>query len=394
VLTVQTVLRPVKSRLVALLAAVVVLLLASASLATHVASEASLTPTPKVWDVSRIQGHVMETMQTWCAENLEGDWKTTCSYEFWETFAPLYGAVQSFNAVLKERELRPDFLPECHHAMHAVGQTAFKQIGMHATLQLGNDLCQGGYVHGALQEWTLSGTGSDGVATVCDAAKHGANVYSMCAHGLGHAVALRFPTSLTGALKVCSEVVPSEIIGGCATGVIMEFSGSDHVTVGIQTSIAAPPKENVTALDRRTGCNAIPQAAPREECWRWQHMLFPRDQVSDPTKYAALCKGATVEADNRACMLTWVEQATWTINVFSPRDPGVEKKIEPVFEGCGKLSLDASLVESCRARLIDNIWRDEPLTSSAPNFCPLVKKEWQMACEKGFEQGKLSRQSA
>jgi hypothetical protein len=394
VLTVQTVLRRVSPRLTALLAAVVVLLTASFSLVSHAASSSTSSPTPKVWDVSRLQGHVLETMHTWCEENIEGDWKDTCAYEFWSTFAPLYGPVASFDMIVKERELRPDFLPECHHVMHALGQTAVKQVGAYAALQIGNDLCQGGYIHGALQEWTLTGAGSDGVSTVCDAAKHDKASYSMCAHGLGHAVALRFPSSLTGSLKVCSELPDMEIIGGCATGAIMEFSGSDHVTIGIQASLATAPKDNVTQEDRRSACNAIPQAQPRGDCWHWQHMLFPRDEVADPVKFASLCEGATDPADNRICILTWVEQATWTINVFSPREPGVEKKIEPVYEDCARLSSDSSIVEDCRARLIDNIWRDEPLTSSAPNFCPLVRKEWQKACEKGFEQGKNTRRSA
>jgi hypothetical protein len=394
VLTVQTVLRHANSRLIALLAAVVVLISASTAIATYAVSTDSTSPTPKVWDATRLQGHVPETMQSWCAENIEGDWKSICAYKFWSTFAPLYGPIASFKMIMEERELRPDFLPDCHHVMHAIGQAAVRQIGSYAALQIGNDVCQGGYVHGVLQEWTLTGSGTEGVTTVCDAAKHDTKVFAMCAHGLGHAVALRYPSSLTETLRVCSELPDTSIIGGCASGAVMEFSGMDHVTVDIQAALPTAPKNNVTAEDRRSACNTITQAIPRGDCWHWQHMLFPRDQLSDPVKYADLCRGATDPYDNRVCVLTWVEHATWTINVFSPRDAGVEKKIEPVFENCGKLSPDASIVEDCRARLIENIWRDEPLSSSAPNFCPLVRKEWQKACEKGFEEGKNTRLSA
>ncbi len=394
VLTVQIVLRHVKSRLIALSAALLMLLSASVAVATNVTTTTPTAPTPKVWDVSLLQGNVLETMHTWCSESIEGDWKKTCSYEFWSTFAPLYGPIASFNMIMKERELSPAFLPECHHVMHALGQAAVKQVGVYAAIQLGNQACQGGYIHGALQEWTLTGSGVEGAATVCDAAKREAEVFAMCAHGLGHSIALRYPSSLTESLKVCSELLSTDVADGCVQGAVMEFSGNDHVTGAIQAALATAPKDNVTEEDRRSACNSISKPGPRGSCWKWMHMLFPKDKLADPVNYKDLCVRASDPADMRICLMTWIEQATWTINVFSPREPGVEKKIEPVFEGCAKLSSDVSIVEDCRARLIDNIWRDEPLTASTPNFCPLVRKEWQQACEKGFEQGLNTRRSA
>ena len=393
-LTVQTVLRPVKSRLIALLAAVLVLLSASVAIAANVTSTTPTAPTPKVWDVSRLQGHVLETMHSWCSENIEGEWKNTCSYKFWTTFAPLYEPVALFKLIVKERELRPDFIPECHHVMHALGQAAVKQIGAYVALQIGDQVCQGGYIHGVIQEWTLTGSGVEGAATVCDAVKREAESFAMCTHGLGHSIALRYPLSLTEALKVCSDLLTVEVADGCVQGVVMEYSGADHVTGALQAALAIAPKDSVTEEDRRSACNSITKPSPRGACWQWMHMLFPREQLADPVNYKTLCAGATDPADMRFCLMTWIEQATWTINVFSPREPGVEKKIEPVFEGCAKLSSDVSIVEDCRARLIDNIWRDEPLTASTPNFCPLVRKEWQKACEKGFEQGLKTRLAA
>lgn len=353
--------------------------------------------TPKKWDVSSIEGHMLETQLTWCKQNFKGDYKTECTYKFWKQFAPLFGPLASFRAVVKERATRPDFIPECHHAMHAIGQAAFREYGSFAALRLSDSSCQGGYVHGIIQEWTLAFTGEEQVATVCEPTKgiNGDNrTYSMCGHGLGHAVALRFPTSYTEALRVCEKDASPELRSACATGVVMEFAGGDHVTLGLQAELASAPKNNLKPSDVASGCNVLKDAESRNGCWGWHHMLVPDAEKKNPSTYAKNCEAASsVPADYAICVSRWAEYATYHLGISSVRDPEIGSKITVGFEGCASLTEDASIVEACQIRLVDNIWRDEPLTSKVPSFCQSVSSKFRDVCLKG-EAGSMETRKA
>lgn len=364
----------------------------------------------KTWDVQALEGKLLDTSYAWCESQVgpttsqtappqdptqfPTDWKTTCTYRFWTTFAPLFGPVASYRAVLKERENYPNYIQECHHAMHAIGQAAFSALGSYAALRLGDDSCQGGYVHGILQQWTLSGRGEDGVQTVCLPTTPGSKAYAMCGHGLGHAVALRYPTSLTQALKVCEQAAPKDLIGACADGAVMEYSGKDHVTVGIQAVSASRPKDYVTEKDRYNACEVLTDDAGRRSCWEWVHMLIDDSKKDDPTTYAKLCEGATRKGDRDACLVRWVEKATYSVGIVSPRDPQVASKTLPVFEGCEKLSKDRAVVLACQTQLVSNIWRDEPLSSPATSFCPALPERFREGCVLGDARAAEVRQSA
>lgn len=364
-----------------------------------VASAPSPAPQPKaaVWDVSAIEGHMLATQLTWCKANIKGDYKTECTYKFWKQFAPLFGPVESFRAVTRERAAHPDFIPECHHAMHAIGQAAFTEYGSFAALRLSDSTCQGGYVHGVIQEWTLAYTGEEQVATVCEPTKGidgNDRTYSMCGHGLGHAVALRYPSSMTEAILVCERDASEALRSACVTGAVMEFAGGDHVTLGLQAELASSPKDHVKPSDYISGCNALKLPDTRHACWSWQHMLVPDVEKENPSTYAKSCAGATDPSDFSVCVSRWAEYATYHIGITSLRDPDIARKATKGFEGCAALSSDQEIVTNCQARLVENLWRDEPLASSQKSFCPDMPERFRPACLAGEKQAETTRLAA
>jgi hypothetical protein len=301
----------------------------------------------------------------------------------------------SYNLVLQARLDDPEFSPECHHSMHAVGQYAFKELGSYTALKLGSELCQGGFLHGVVQQWTTTGSGIEDIATVCDPMKDNlAHARPICGHGTGHAMALRLPESMTVALETCERIMPNDLKSPCAAGAVMEFSGRDHVTDGVQKQTGNSPSSHVTPEDRLGACEVLKSADVRNTCWQWLHYMWDEKVTPDPTEYEFFCKKASHQADHDTCMATWAEWAAFHAGINTVRDPEIAEKTSVQFEGCEKLSSRQTDVRNCQILIVALIWQDEPLSSSTGSFCPAMAKKFQETCVLGFKDGERRRLAA
>lgn len=339
--------------------------------------------------------HLSDQMLAWCGDKGPNKDHVSCAYRFWTWAAPQLGAIKSYDLVLQARIDDKQFSAECHHSMHAIGQYAFKELGSYTALKVGSELCQGGYQHGVVQQWTASGTGIEEIPTLCDPVVDTAShARAICGHGLGHALALRMPESMTLALQTCERIMADDLKSPCVAGAVMEFSGRDHVTDGVQKLTGNVPSSYVTADDRVDACEVLTTAIVRNVCWKWLHYMWDEDVSSDPSTYENFCRKASHQADHDTCMSTWAEWAAFHLGINTVSDPKIAEKTSVGFVGCEKLSSRENDVRVCQSLIVALIWQDEPLSSETKSFCKDVAVKFQETCKLGFEDGERRRTAA
>lgn len=339
--------------------------------------------------------NLSEQMLAWCNDKTPVKDHVSCAYRFWTWATPQLGSVKAYNTALQARIEDKKFSAECHHSMHAIGQYAFQELGSYTALKIGSELCQGGYQHGVVQQWTASGTGIDEIPTLCDPVVDTVSrARAVCGHGLGHAMALRMPESMTQALKTCETIMANDLKSPCVAGAVMEFSGRDNVTDGIRELIGVAPTSYVTDDDRVGACEVLTKAVVRNVCWKWLHYMWDVDVSSDPSNYENLCRKASHQADHDTCMSTWAEWAAFHLDINTVRDPKIAEKTSVGFAGCEKLSSRETDVRKCQILIVALIWQDEPLSSETKSFCPAMAVKFQETCTLGFEDGERRRLAA
>jgi len=127
-------------------------------------------------------------------------------------------------------ELRDTQIAACHDVGHELGRRAWLIAGPEEALQRGLELCANAYYHGAVY----------GAATYMDdeqflplAARHCLMIYdtdsphmSSCAHGVGHAAALRLGGDLYESMAVCDDMLPDreDFVLECRGAALSEYS--------------------------------------------------------------------------------------------------------------------------------------------------------------------------
>ena len=339
--------------------------------------------------------HLSDQMHAWCGDKRPSKDYVSCAYRFWTWAAPQLGSKKAYDIALQARLDDKEFSAECHHSMHAIGQYAFKELGSYTALKIGSELCQGGYQHGVVQQWTASGTGIEEIPTLCDPVVDTAShARAICGHGLGHAMALRMPESVTKALTTCETIMAPDLRSPCVAGAVMEFSGKDHVTEGVQKSIGVVPSSYVTEEDRAGACEVLTTPIVRNVCWRWLHYMWDEEVSSDPSNYERFCRKASHQEDHDTCMATWAEWAAFHLGINTVRDPKIVEKTSVGFAGCEKLSTRKADIDKCQILIVALIWQDEPLSSETKSFCEDMEAKFQETCRLGFEDGERRRIAA
>ena len=117
-------------------------------------------------------------------------------------------------------------MSECHTVAHAIGVAAVKakSSSLLALQAIRPDLCQGGIGHGATEEFAISADEeafTSELLTVCD--KVASPLDGICAHGIGHGIALRIPSDYKSAVESCPKLSRPVLVTSCAGGVSMVY---------------------------------------------------------------------------------------------------------------------------------------------------------------------------
>ena len=181
--------------------------------------------------------------------------------------------VDAIRVVSDEKRLGVSEEQPCHNVSHAVGREIANRGG-DVTALAKNDpgLCAWGLTHGALERKAVLSTDDEWAAIaadVCDGL--GEQAAMQCAHGLGHANALRSNSNLSYSYDICDELISDLLVSACAEGATMNW------TFRLQYAAAAAlPTEG--PIDRSLiGNPQVPFLGPfcreldgplRAGCWR------------------------------------------------------------------------------------------------------------------------------
>lgn len=128
----------------------------------------------------------------------------------------------------------PDLAYDCHGLAHEAGRVTATEIGPASAISLAPELCQGGYLHGVLQ---AAAGDSSTTARICTLIP--SEYRSACAHGYGHLLAERYPTSIDAALMVCvslydeNEPISAKDVSRCGGGAAMEYGSALSRDLGL-----------------------------------------------------------------------------------------------------------------------------------------------------------------
>ena len=342
----------------------------------------------------------LAAIRQWCADKAVVD--SECSFEYFTdkltSASDPRAAIKATIAEISALKLKDDlFIPECHHAFHAVGQAAPRLIGVIESLRATPDVeCQGGMVHGVVQTWSQEASDEEverDYATLCNEYATG-NVRSFCAHGIGHAIAVHFPDDVLKTTMMCDKMYEYDTAEGCVTGTVMEFGGSDFVTVAISRSLGKTrAKDSVTEEQRMTLCQSLPERL-QDACSEKVFQLF-RDLMPEPEKLMKLCDALNVKSSvpmRENCGYSIGEVAVSAKGLVTIMDE--DAKITDYYTPCTKIPSD--LADICTKGFIESLMRDVPLNNNRvyKNPCRALPVSVSKACEAANESAKGSREAA
>lgn len=329
------------------------------------------------------------SIRSWC--ETEGVDQVECTFKFFHDLTMNEGVPAAIETVEAMKVADRDFIPECHHAYHGVGQAGPELMSARDALLLSTPLCQAGYIHGVVQLWTTQVSAEElrvqsrDFCTVLRGA--GRSMEAFCGHGIGHALSLQFPTDIFDVADMCADT--NGIESACLEGAIMEFGGSDHVTSHIKDDLGVSPPDSLTQDQRERLCE-VAQENMRDRCYQKIFMLWD-DVWNDGPAFASRCERAEEQAHRDGCIRSYGEvsmYSSWPLDVTDPDD-----KLNAALAPCAELRED--LRGTCWEGLIETLWRDQPL-EGAPRetICDVFPAEVLQACRNGEEAALIARKAA
>lgn len=332
----------------------------------------------------------LATMASWCAgRDLDDD---MCSYTFFADYAASHGIEESIGVVEEMKSAERDFIPLCHSAYHSIGQTAPTVMDASDALLLSTQACQAGYIHGVIQIWATQITAEElsvQAPEFCTPLRTPALdvMFPFCGHGLGHAISLRYPESISKVAQICEGTTGVE--SPCLEGAIMEFGGSDHVTINIKEELGVDPTASLTQDQRENLCSWVPDLM-RDRCWQKIFMLWS-DVYDDGPAFVERCARADTPAHVTGCIRSFGELAFYEAAPLSVTDSPEE--LSAALEPCQALT--NAMHTTCYAGLIETLWRDEPLTGApVDTVCPSLPNAAREGCVEGETAALIARRAA
>ncbi len=142
------------------------------------------------------------------------------------------GEQKAFAYIKAQLEQNDAFAKDCHPLLHILGHEAYhiNDNDLEATLEVADEVCNSGYIHGAIQAHLSHNPGTKQIPDdVCQTTGKWTLPKWQCAHGLGHGFMLAENRDLSKAIQRCESLTNESVVNACANGVYMElFFVTDH----------------------------------------------------------------------------------------------------------------------------------------------------------------------
>lgn len=185
-----------------------------------------------------------------------------------------------------------------HNAAHLFGEGLYESLGTSGVSVCDESLNYGCY-HGFLTR-AIAGEGLAVVPTL-DAACAASDNHLRCQHGIGHGI-LEYTghTNLDEALAACDLTNQSDPIGGCTSGVFMEYNVP--LTVAENGSFSVASRVLPEGASPYTPCPTLP-AKYREGCYYSLPQWWKQIYINDFKRIGVLCEGLENEREKNACLI-------------------------------------------------------------------------------------------
>lgn len=131
---------------------------------------------------------------------------------------------EAMQSLRQESERDPELLSVCHDVAHVVGRAAVEKGMPFAEIMAEQDVfCNGGYIHGALEELFSGEFTPEELGDSCNGVSTETWLGMECYHGLGHGYMFATDQSFHRSLEYCEALTTSAQRFSCADGVFMQF---------------------------------------------------------------------------------------------------------------------------------------------------------------------------
>ena len=231
-----------------------------------------------------------------------------CYQERYQDLVRGSGVKAAFDDLKNEYSKNEFVQTNCHQLTHVVGRAAFSLYGdIPNTYGQGDDFCQGGYFHGAI-EAVAAKIGPDKIvdeaSTICadlrESQEHSSYHFS-CVHGLGHGLMSILGNEVFKSLETCDTLTDTWEQESCYGGVFMENV--------MAASNPSHPSKYLKADQPLYPCTDI-ESRYKTECYKRQIWYALYTQDNDFGKVFDLC--STTKTDSRStCYQSLGGEASW-----------------------------------------------------------------------------------
>lgn len=231
----------------------------------------------------------------------------------------------------------------CHQAAHHAGRQSRNVVAVQSILEVEDGTCDFGLTHGAME--SLSDIEDDVVfdetiTSICDASGEGVRRYN-CAHGIGHALALRELRTLDGLIRRCATLQAADQ-DGCVTASVMVYQ-SNKSSFSEDVAVEMP---RIANEDLPTVCESVNGDAERS-CWQMlASMLDWGDRGGVVEQITLICERAGERGYRDECSSGYGQGVYFRLENAGDLDPAViERNFIEAVDQCPS----GSMYEQCIA---------------------------------------------
>lgn len=283
-------------------------------------------------------------------------------------------AFRSMHLLLKED---PIAATACHQAAHFAGRSVTDFENIKNIILFEDGTCDFGIIHGMIEGLVRTPTDKefyDQLASVCTVAKPGIIRYN-CAHGIGHALAIRTEGDIKQLMITCSNL-QEEDQEGCTTAAAMAYT-TEEASLSDDVVIDMPRLSDDELSDL---CKSAKSAAA-PICWQMISGMYEGDESSFQSWAASACsKAATVGSGDR-CANGYGQALYFREGSSGDLSPdNMERVFDIATDKCALPGLEVECVVGASGAAASFWSAERDSFDNYPNLCDKYKEPIKSAC--------------
>lgn len=304
-----------------------------------------------------------------CAD-ADGDRLSSCLAELVES-SPTTGTVTAALARVRQAlDTEEDTGMRCHDIVHEVGRAAGRSMDALEALAVGDQLCQGGFVHGVVEEFgyhTDPATFADYLPELCEPYRNDAGPgmpYYDCIHAAGHGAGNVISDDINSSLALCDALEERDAYD-CAEGAYMSYV----VRFKEWRAGGAPeprPADVLTDTQLDTVCDEATTYA--RSCYMRAGEFWGQLRPTDFEYMLGRC----------AALVEHRDLCAWSVGVWSMTSGGFDGP--DALTACAATDDDALRMECYGAIVEINAGTAKSLGDELESMCHLLEEQFRAAC--------------